>query len=66
LGAKSNLPPGALIFMLERFPVKGSSSYGPVCLDRKGHVWFNQTEIKDPAALVQKCLAHYRAFRDKE
>ncbi|MFQ5484631.1 MAG: beta-ketoacyl synthase N-terminal-like domain-containing protein [Desulfobacterales bacterium] len=66
LGAKSNLPPGALFFMLERFPAKDSSSYGPVGLDSKGHILFNQTEIKNPAVLVQKCLARYRAWQKKK
>jgi len=66
LDAKSILPPGALFFMLERFPAKDSSSYGPVCLDRKGHVLFNQTEIKNLPALVQKCITRYRALQKKK
>ena len=66
LSAKSNLPPGALFFMIEKFPAKDSFSYGPVSIDRKGRIIFNQTEIEDSSELVQKCLARYRAFRDKE
>jgi 3-oxoacyl-[acyl-carrier-protein] synthase II len=65
LGVKSILPPGALFFMLERLPAKNSFSYGSVGLDRKGRILLNQTEIEDPTLLVQKCLARYRAFRDK-
>ena len=66
LGTKNNFPPGALFFMLERFHAKDSFSYGPVGLNIKGRILFNQTEIEDLTSLVQKCLVRYRAFRDKE
>ncbi len=61
LCANSILPPGALFFVLEKFPVK-DSSYGPVSLDRKGHILFNRTEIEDLTMLVQKCLESYRSL----
>jgi len=60
-GINSNFPPGAVFFMLERFPEKNSCSYGSICLDPKSRIFFNGTEIEDIPALVQKCLASYHA-----
>jgi 3-oxoacyl-[acyl-carrier-protein] synthase II len=56
----SKVPPGAVFFMLEKFPFRGISSYGKLCCDPKGRVIYNGSEIKDLTTLVQKCLTGSR------
>jgi len=65
LGANSNLPPGALFFVIDKSPMKGSSTYGTVSLDRKYRILFRQTEIEDLTMLVRKCLTGYRSRQGK-
>jgi hypothetical protein len=59
-GEPSTVPPGAVFFMLEKFPASETSSYGKLGLDRKGRVIYNGSEIKDLTTLVQKCLTESR------
>ena len=56
---RSNLPvpPGALFFIIEKLPPKGSLLYGKLDLNKKGRVLFNGSEVKDLTTLAQKCLA---------
>jgi len=61
LGLNSNLTPGAVFLLLEKFPGKNACSYGPVRLDRKSRIFFDRTEITDLASLVPKCIASYQA-----
>jgi 3-oxoacyl-[acyl-carrier-protein] synthase II len=65
LGLNSNLSPGAVFLLLEKFPGENAYSYGPVRLDRKSRILFGRTEIKDLAALVEKSIARYRARQRK-
>jgi hypothetical protein len=50
------VPPGAVFLMLEKSPGGDISSYGKLCLDPKGRVILNGSEVKDLTTLVQKCL----------
>jgi 3-oxoacyl-[acyl-carrier-protein] synthase II len=59
-GEPGKVPPGALFFMLEKSPGREISSYGKLCLDPKGRVIYNGSEIKDLTTLVQKCLTESR------
>lgn len=61
LGLNSNLSPGAVFLLLEKFPGKNACSYGALRLDRKSRFSLGRTEIQDLATLVRKCLASYQA-----
>ena len=66
LGVNLNLSPGAVFFMLEKFPEKNASSYGAVRRVNDSRILFGQTEIEDLATLVQKCLKNHRTLQDTE
>ncbi|MFC1856860.1 beta-ketoacyl synthase N-terminal-like domain-containing protein [Thermodesulfobacteriota bacterium] len=53
------VPPGALFFMIETCPRKGSS-YGKIRLTNEGHIEFKGTAINDLVSLVQQCMAAKR------
>jgi len=59
-GEPSKVPPGAVFLMLEKSPAREISSYGKLCLDPKGRVIYNGSDIKDLTTLVQKSLAGAR------
>ena len=59
-GEPAKVPPGAVFLMLETSPGRDISSYGKLCLDPKGRVIYNGSEIKDLTTLVQKCLTGSR------
>ncbi len=59
-GEPGKMSPGAVFFMLEKYPARGISCYGKLCLDPKGRVIYNGNEIKDLTTLVQKCLTGSR------
>ena len=50
------VPAGALFFVIETIPVKGSS-YGEISLNKKGRVEFNKEVLTDLSELVRRCLA---------
>jgi len=56
-GVHSNVPPGALFFIIEKSPARKPLSYGKLRLNKKGSVIFNRTKINDLTMLAQKCLA---------
>jgi len=49
--------PGAVFFMLEKFPANTRSSYGALQLNRSGDIYFDGSKIKDLDSLVQSCIA---------
>ena len=59
-GEPAKVLPGAVFLMLEKSHGRDLSSYGKLCLDLKGRVVYNGSEIKNLATLVQKCLAGLR------
>jgi 3-oxoacyl-[acyl-carrier-protein] synthase II len=61
LGANRNLSPGAVFFLLEKFPEKNSCAYGPVRMDRKSRIFFGWTVIENLVELIQNCLANHQA-----
>ena len=50
------LTAGALFFVLEKYPMDGSLSYGALDMASDGEVLFNGVEIHDLASLFQGCL----------
>ena len=51
-----NVPPGALFFMIEKSPWKGSS-YGRVGLGKSGHLEFKGIRVGGLDRLVKRCLS---------
>jgi len=54
--AISKVPPGALFFMIEKSPWKGSS-YGRVGLGKNGHLEFEGIQVSGLDRLVRQCLS---------
>jgi 3-oxoacyl-[acyl-carrier-protein] synthase II len=52
----SKVPPGALFFMIEKSPWKGSS-YGRVGLGKNGHLEFKGIPVSGLDRLVKRCLS---------
>jgi hypothetical protein len=50
------VPSGALFFVVETVPVKGSS-YGKVGINDHGRIEFNKKAVTDLSEIVQRCLA---------
>jgi 3-oxoacyl-[acyl-carrier-protein] synthase II len=59
-GEPSKVPPGAVFFMLEKSHAGEKSFYGKLCLDPKGRVIYDGSEIKNLTTLVSKCLTGSR------
>ena len=57
-GELSNVPPGAVFFMLEKSPTNKPSSYGTLELSSTHDLCFDGNEIRDLNGLVQKCIAN--------
>ena len=53
----ANVLPGAVFFMLEKFPAHTRSSYGTLQLNRSGDIRFDGSVIEDLDGLVQRCIA---------
>jgi 3-oxoacyl-[acyl-carrier-protein] synthase II len=49
--------PGAVFFMLEKFPANTRSSYGTLQLNHSGDMRFDGGEFDDLDGLVQRCIA---------
>jgi 3-oxoacyl-[acyl-carrier-protein] synthase II len=49
--------PGAVFFMLEKFPANTRSSYGTLQFNSSGDICFDGSEIKDLDGLVRGCIA---------
>ena len=49
--------PGAVFFMLEKFPANTRSSFGTLQFNSSGDICFDGSEIKDLDSLVQRCIA---------
>ena len=64
-GKHSIVSPGALFFMIEKSPARGSLSYGKLRLDKKGGLIFNRSKINNLTMLVQKCLGSYQRLTIK-
>jgi len=47
---------GALFFVLEKYPIDGSLSYGGLDMTRDGEVLFNGAQIQNLTTLLQECL----------
>ena len=49
---------GALFFVLEKYPLDASLSYGGLDMTLRGDILFNGVEIQSLASLFQGCLPH--------
>jgi len=61
-GQPAKVPPGAVIFMLEKSATKERPSYGQLQLNRTGDLLLDGSEIKDLSGLVQKCITNFQSF----